>query len=165
MAELEWKTIDQYPNYEISSDGKVRNKKTMKLLCQTLSTNGYYYISLCDKGHVCKLFVHRLVASHFILNPENKPCIDHINFNKVDNSVRNLRWCTLHENNFNKPKQSNNKSGVPGVSWDKSRNKWAVAIQLNGRKVFSCRFDDFDHAVSIRKAKEQEYFGEFAPQL
>lgn len=63
-----------------------------------LSKNGYEMVSLSKDGKEYSFKVHRLVAEAFIPNPENKPCIDHINTIKTDNRVENLRWVTHKEN-------------------------------------------------------------------
>ncbi len=91
-----WKTIDDNPNYMISSEGRVKNIKTNKLLKGNLLA-GYKRVHLPNK----KVFIHSLVAQAFISNPENKPCIDHINGVRTDNRVDNLRWVTHKENNDN----------------------------------------------------------------
>ena len=107
--------------------------------------------------------VHKLVAQAFIHNPDNKQFVDHINHNKLDNCLQNLRWCTLSENQHNKSLHKNNTSGHPGVYWSKQRNKWRVQIRLNGKLIHCGLYNDIDIAVSVRRAKEQEYFGDFAP--
>ena len=56
--------------------------------------NGYHCVNLCGKTN----YIHRLVATAFIPNPENLPCVDHINCDKSDNRVENLRWCTYKQN-------------------------------------------------------------------
>ena len=59
---------------------------------------GYIYVGLMKDGVRFHFKVHRLVAEAFIPNPENKPCVDHIDTNKSNNTVSNLRWCTIKEN-------------------------------------------------------------------
>lgn len=64
----------------------------------TPDKNGYLVVSIKGK----KRFVHRLVAIAFVPNPENKPTVDHINRNKTDNRVQNLRWATIQEQTENR---------------------------------------------------------------
>jgi len=73
--------------------------------------------------------------------------------------------CTNQENNFNKGLYSHNTSGVTGVSWDKSRNKWEAHIKLNQKKKHLGRYNNFEDAVKARKEAENKYFGEFAPKF
>lgn len=59
---------------------------------------GYYVVNLSSHGHRDIYYLHRLIAEAFIPNPDNKPCIDHIDRNPLNNSISNLRWCTHTEN-------------------------------------------------------------------
>lgn len=93
-----------YPNYFVDSEGCVQSiqKGKNKKLYQKITKCGYCTVCLCDYDKKKKWFlVHRLVALAFIPNPENKPCIDHINGDKTYNRVSNLRWCTYKENSNN----------------------------------------------------------------
>lgn len=98
-----WKVIENYPDYEVSNQGNVRSKrvnKLGKLLKSTKGKNGYLTVALWN--NVKKTYnIHKLVASAFLQNPDNKRCVDHINRNKLDNRVENLRWVTHSENNCN----------------------------------------------------------------
>lgn len=80
----------------ISNLGNVKGRKP------SLDVNGYFTLPYKKKTYK----VHKLVAELFIPNPENKSCIDHINRDRTDNRVENLRWATYIENNRNR---SNNK--------------------------------------------------------
>ena len=61
---------------------------------------GYYMISLCRDGKRSHFFLHRLLSIHFIENTHNKKCVNHIDGNRLNNSLDNLEWCTYLENNL-----------------------------------------------------------------
>ena len=96
----EWKDIKGFEGlYQISNYGNVMNTKTQKLLIPYLRSNGYMGVTLYKNLKKYYLSVHRLVAIHFINNPENKRCVGHLDCNKLNNMVDNLYWCTHKENN------------------------------------------------------------------
>lgn len=92
----EWKKIDGKDNYSVSNDGMIRNDKTGRILKLYKGTSGYYQVMLGRK--TTPLYVHRIVANGFIENPCNLPQVDHINGDKTDNRVENLRWVSVSEN-------------------------------------------------------------------
>ena len=71
--------------------------------------------------------VHRIVAKEFIDNPENRSYVDHIDHNKQNNCVNNLRWCSKSENGMNRNKQRKPcSSNFKGVSWHKHKHRWSA---------------------------------------
>lgn len=102
----EWKDIEDYPNYQVSSMGRIKslnyNKTGKEKIMKVTPCNGYFNLTLCKDGKTKQFQIHRLVAQAFIPNPENKPEIDHINTDRTDNRVENLRWVT-HKENSNNP--------------------------------------------------------------
>lgn len=98
----------------------------------------------------------------FLMNPPKDMVVDHINHNRLDNRICNLRICTQHENCLNKSIQCNNISGIAGVS--KTRwNTWQAQIQINGELLYLGCFSTLEEAAEVRRQAEIEYFGEFAP--
>ena len=124
--------ITGFSNYQISNFGNCKNIKTGRILKPGTDGKGYFFVILTEDGDRSTKKLHRLVANAFLENPENKSCVDHKDRCKTNNHVSNLRYATDSENQQNKSFQSNNKSGVIGVSWYKSSKKWSVHIQLNG---------------------------------
>lgn len=95
-----WKKIDRNPNYSINENGDVRNDKTSHIKRPFVNKrNGYLIVDLYKNNHSEKVPIHRLVAEAFIPNPENKATVDHIDGNRKNNAISNLRWATYSENN------------------------------------------------------------------
>ena len=141
--------IQGYDNYLIYPDGRVYSKKNDKFLKHHIGTTGYYYVSLCKDGKAKKYKIHRLVAIHYIPNPDNKPQVDHINRDRQDNRVQNLRWVTNKENADNRGKQKNNTSGHKNIYYDKSRNKWRF-MKYNRETCFMKRFKTKTDALCFK---------------
>ena len=101
-----WKKIIGFQNYEVSNIGNVKNtnfKRTGKerLMKPTKNSSGYLLLSLFKNGKRNRFQVHSLVAKNFIVNIENKKCVNHINGIKTDNRLINLEWNTHSENTLN----------------------------------------------------------------
>lgn len=93
-----YKTIEDYPNYEVSNLGNVRNIKTGRVLRPSMNKGGYQYVGLCLNRKSKIHLIHRLVATAFIPNLNDKRTVNHINGIKTDNRVENLEWTTDSEN-------------------------------------------------------------------
>lgn len=96
-----YKAVKGYENYLVSTDGRVYNLKRQKYKKGFKDKDGYLIVELWRNGKRAKKRVHRLVAEVFIDNPENKPTVDHINRDRMDNRVENLRWSTSKEQRGN----------------------------------------------------------------
>lgn len=100
-----WRDIVGFEDrYEISDCGLVRNKKTKNILTLKVDRDGYNQIGLRKLGDRKKYWfsIHRLVANHFLDGYTEGLCVDHIDHNKCNNSLSNLRWITVAENNRNR---------------------------------------------------------------
>ena len=86
-----WRKSNKFKNYEISNNGKIRNKKTGKILRPTTDKNGNEIVFLYDDGKKCKRNVHRLVAETYLPGDINDLRVKHIDGNKQNNSVDNLK--------------------------------------------------------------------------
>ena len=122
-----WKAITGFEGlYEVSDYGRVKSlarivvhknrtqPKSERILKNNIVQNGYVYVVLCKDNKPYRKLVHRLVAQEFIPNPDNKPIVDHIDTDKSNNSVENLRWVTQKENCLNPISRAHNAKAKMG---------------------------------------------------
>ena len=141
-----WKTITDFTNYEVSNYGNVRRKKCQiiysngmitnykdKLLTQELNRKMYKRLTFSQNNIQKRYQVHRLVALYFIPNPENKPCVNHIDGDKTNNNISNLEWVTNRENSIHYHK-SDDTSGIQMTK--------ANTYRINADKVDRDHFKD-----------------------
>ena len=152
-----WAMIIGHENYYVSSFGRVMNIVKQRELGGE-DIQGYHRVVIQNK----KFLVHRLVAEAFIPNPDKKPMVDHIDGNRRNNHVSNLRWATNQENQFNSKKQNNKTSHYKGVSRRHDTNRWRARIVYNGRKINVGSYKTAEEAGRAYDDMANELFGEFA---
>ena len=145
--------IQGFENYLIYSDGSVFSKKYNRFKKPTINNIGYQVVNLHKDGKYKTLLLHRLIAIHYISNPENKPEVDHINRNRSDNRIENLRWVTSSENIQNTGLRNTNTSGHKYICYCKRDKVWIFQKRINGKKTQK-RFKNLDEAIEFKRSFE-----------
>ena|SRR3990167_6757128 len=113
-----------------------------------VDNKGYSYR---EKSGNKRVFMPQLIMGKY---PIDKPEIDHLNANKLDNRRENLRFCTSGENRQNRRKYQNNKSGFLGIFWHKQGKKWMARIHQNKKPIYLGLFSNLQDAKkAVKKAK------------
>lgn len=133
-------------------DWKTWNSRFAGTVAGNVNVHGYRAIMVFRKLH----YAHRIAwVMHTGAWPENQ--IDHINQQRDDNRICNLREVTNQENMKNSTRIRSNTSGATGVHWDTRRSRWVAQIKHDGRGRFLGYYTDFDEAVAARKAADCKY--------
>lgn len=155
MEEI-WKDIKDYEGiYQISNLGRLRSldrmlsikrygkfyykKRKGKMMCPSLNTNKYYHVKLMNGDNKKIYSLHRLVALHFLPNPNNYEIVNHIDSNKQNNKLDNLEWCTKNDNRLHARKIFNDTVYGESCNLSKLTEKQVKEIRANGRMNMSNR--------------------------
>ena len=136
---MNYKQVEDYPNYLIFKSGKIWSKKRnifMKPSLKTRKSDGrkVYTICLYKDGKSKYFYLARLLGFAFIPNPHNKPQIDHIDQNPLNNDLSNLRWATLEEQQKNRGLRKDNKLGLRFIY----KNKNSYEVQISKHNYDKC---------------------------
>ena len=128
--------IKGFENYLIYDDGLIFSQKNNIFRKERITKKGYSIIDLHKKKR--KTFsIHRLVALHYLPNPEMKPEVDHIDGNKQNNHVSNLRWATAMENQNNfQSLLKNNTTGFKNIDYRKKYKGYRFQKTIYGKRYY-----------------------------
>jgi hypothetical protein len=142
-------------HFKSERDMKAWNTRYAGKKAGALQGQGYLEIRLGNKAQL-KYKAHRIAWELYYGEPPGQQ-IDHINGDRTDNRICNLRCVTNQENAKNQKMFSNNTSGRTGVTWHKATQKWAARVRADGRHHHLGLFASFDDAVAAREAAELRY--------
>jgi hypothetical protein len=133
------------------------NTKNANKECGCVIKTGYVAVRINDK----KFYAHKIIWALFKSGVYGNE-LDHINGNRQDNRIANLREVTRAQNNWNASNRKDNKSGVRGVSFNIRDGIWTSCITVNKKRIDLGRHKSFEKAVAARQRAEIEYYGEYA---
>ena len=141
-----WIPMIDDDRYEVSDDGLIRNTETGRVLKQR-DSNGYRTCYITRDGRTSCYMVHRVVAKAFVPMIEGKNVVDHINRDKTNNSVQNLRWTDTSQNNRNRSRFHSKTDGLHNIT--QNGNKFIVSFMQN-RETTRKSFETQEEAIAWR---------------
>lgn len=155
MNKDEVRSLFSYEDGNLLWKKNPRGRKSKTPIAGTINQSGYVVITCKGK----KYHAHRLIWTYFHGWPE--ALLDHVNRNPLDNRIENLRLADVSSNSQNAKLRTDNSSGVKGVSWSNTYNKWVMQIYARGKKHQKL-FKDFDEAVAYTNNLREVLHREFA---
>lgn len=156
VTQEQLKELVEYKEGFLIAKVKWADKIVVGNIVGTKNKDGYLQVSIQKK----KYYVHRLIfLYHFGFLPES---VDHIDGDKNNNRIENLRAASLHQNNYNVKTPKSNKSGVKNVHWNKKNNNWNVTLAANNKSMYFGSFDDLELAALVAEEARNLYHGKYA---
>ena len=160
MTELTLELVNKLFRYDDKTGDLIRKVSVRKGLeaGQVVGCNdGHGYLKTSIKG--LKYFNHRII---FLMhNGYLPPFLDHIDTNKRNNRIENLREATITQNNHNQGRRSTNTSGAKGVRWKATHNMWSASVTLNGKRKHLGHFRTVAEAEAVVRKAREELHGAF----
>ena len=150
MNIIQWKEINGFSNYEVSTSGiirRIKDKREVKQVIRKGHSSKYYRVQLWNNGKPSSKSVHRLVAEQFLPNFYNKPTVDHKNRESLDNRLINLRWATREQQVKNRVLK-NPKYIIPNI-YLTNASTFLVRLHIN-HKSYQKTFKKIEEAVKWR---------------
>lgn len=176
MVEI-WRDIPNFEgHYQVSNYGRVKslyfhNKMTTiyrENILKPQIVRGYHRVVLCHNSKKTNYLVHRLVAEVFLDNPNNKPCVNHKDGNKLNNFVNNLEFCTYSENEKHSHdvlgKQPINKKKIN--QYDLEGNfirQWESLAEIG--RYFNCNYTNFSLCCSGKSKSAKGFVWKYAMEV
>jgi len=156
MNSSDFSRVFDYKDGKLFWKVRTTNRVTVGSEVGSLQTGGY----LAAKLHGKRYPIHKIVyALHYGHVPD---FVDHIDGNRQNNKIENLRECTKSQNNTNTSIRSHNTSGYKNVSWHKQTQKWRVIVRANGKPHSFGLYDDIELADLVATEARNKLHGQFA---
>ena len=160
---IEYKNYYDIELYKPNSDkiiGYAKISKQHKEMCEKI------FWRLSEYGYARGYYNGKDIFLHkYITNTDKNILIDHINRDKLDCRIENLRIANSSVNTLNREPPVNSKTGFKGVSYDKRRDKYRAYIKINGKQLFLGYFDDIKLANIAREASEKTLMWQFKSKI
>lgn len=147
--------VIDYPNYRIYDDGRVYGKRKKTFLKPYKINTGYYVVDLYRDNKRKKFLIHRLVGIHYLEKVDGLDIIDHIDRDRTNNHVGNLRWSNKVLNAYNRGVQCNNKLGHKNIFFCNTHKVYIHRVKVDG-KLKSKRFKNLDDCIEYKRQYENK---------